>query len=326
MVSGTPEHEVEQRVDGDLAEQRVREQLGVVVEADERRPRTACACRRCRMSVKLMPRLASTGPSVNTRNSTQERQGQDPRGDSLLPPRRVHVPSTGRPPDRGVAAVAGVTTWWRLMVRDRCRWTRPASAWSATASAGSASPLVAFSISLSIDGRDLLPASARPAGPGRLRAACRTPGSCWSSASSPGLPGALHGGQVARPRRTTSAGSRARTATARTSRRRRGSSASLKTARSPPPMNDVPGPLSLPGSGATAYLSLARAPASSTRPMCHGPEMNEPYRAVGEAALELTRVEQAGSASSPRRRTTGSSRAPRSSPGCRTCTRCRRPW
>ena len=40
-------------------------------------------------------------------------------------------------------------------------------------------------------------------------------------------------------------------------------------------MNDVPGALSLPGSGTTAYWSVL-TPASSTSPVCHGPEMNEP--------------------------------------------------
>ena len=51
-------------------------------------------------------------------------------------------------------------------------------------------------------------------------------------------------------------------------------SESLKTVRLPPPTNDVPGEPSGPGSSATAYSSWL-TPASSTSPVCQGPEMKE---------------------------------------------------
>ena len=70
-------------------------------------------------------------------------------------------------------------------------------------------------------------------------------------------------------------------------------SESLKTARSPPPTNDVPGAPSLPGSGATAYLSWLDAGVLDQPGVPRAGDEGA-VRAVGEAALELARVEQPG--------------------------------
>ena len=85
------EHEVEQRVQGDLAEQRVRDQVGVVGQAHElHRERVAHVGA---LHVReAHPEAGEHRPEREGEEEDDEREGEHPRGDSLLPPRGVDVP------------------------------------------------------------------------------------------------------------------------------------------------------------------------------------------------------------------------------------------
>ena len=104
------------------------------------------------MSVKLIPRLASTGPSVKARKSRVN--GRARAQAAIACWRRVGSTcrlGVGPPPDRGLRSRSGEVTW----VSTDMAGQRPVPIDSAcfcmaeTASSALLSPLVAFSVSLS---------------------------------------------------------------------------------------------------------------------------------------------------------------------------------
>ncbi len=205
-----------------------------------------------------MPRLASTGPAVKTRNSTRT---AGPGPTRRQPAAAAWGPRACDLADR-LARPAATSS------RLRCRWRscqRPVPIDDA---------LDCICLTASSDGRspfDGLLDEARRS----TAATCSQVGTAGGASARlellaedlqlrvvgelAGVPGGLDGRQVADARRRSPAGSRARSATGRTSRRRRGCRSPRRRRGRRRRRTTCPGRTSLPGSGATAYLSVRQA-------------------------------------------------------------------
>lgn len=162
-----------------------------------------------RMSVKLIPRLASTGPSVKARNSRANGICQHPGRDRLLAARRVDVlggPEWGRRCPRTAGIARGPGGDLSPLVGGSAHGSRTSEPGAdrlgssfcmpETASSTEVSPLVAFSVSLSMAAESW--SQVGTAGGARASSSCwPNTCSCGSSASQAGVPRRLHGRQVA---------------------------------------------------------------------------------------------------------------------------------